>query len=148
VLVSGVLAASMGIMPIYNRFVKPQLALFNVDSSTALTGNQGGLWVHNSDNLIVGGFDSIVLFLVIFAIMTIIPYLLHRTRPEDVKPPYLCGENTEDRRGIEFTSPGDKIDNVVVHNYYMSGVFGEEKMTLWANFAAVAIILIMFGVII
>ena len=54
----------------------------------------------------------------------------------------------DDIRGIEFIGPMDKVENVVVHNYYLSSMFSEEKLTLWANLAATAVILVMFGVVI
>ncbi len=66
-----------------------------------------------------------------------------------VKPPYVGGElANDDIRGIEFIGPMDKLENIVVHNYYLSGVFGESSLTLWTNLIAGAIILVMFGVVI
>ena len=61
----------------------------------------------------------------------------------------MCGENVgDDIRGIEFTGPGDKVETVVVRNYYMESVFGENKLTFWLNILAGAIIIITLGVVI
>ncbi len=62
--------------------------------------------------------------------------------------PYLCGENTDDSRGIDFVSVADKVEPVIVRNYYLTGAFGENKLTLWVNGIGLAIILVMFGVVI
>jgi ech hydrogenase subunit A len=146
-LLTGVIAASVGVAQFFNYFVAPYLDSLKIDSGAALEGNSGGLWLFSS-NGIMGSFSGMPLFLIIVGIMLTIPYLLSITKPESVKPPYLCGENTDDLRGIEFMSPGDKVENVVVHNYYLKAAFGEERLTLWTNVAAVALILIMFGVVI
>jgi ech hydrogenase subunit A len=105
--------------------------------------------LQGANSAIVGGFASILFFVIVFVLIITIPYFLRRTKPEKVRPPYLCGENVNsDVRGLEFTSPGDKVENVVVQNYYMTGIFGEDKLTLWTNLVAGAIIIIMFGVVI
>jgi hypothetical protein len=36
---------------------------------------------------------------------------------------------------------------VIVHNYYFMGIFGEQRLTLFLNLGAVALILLMFGVV-
>lgn len=146
----GVLAASVLMMQMYNTFVAPQINLLHLPDKTAgLEGNHGGVWLRGMENMNVGGFAAIPIFLLIFAMMLLIPYFLRKTRAESVKPPYLCGENiNNDIRGIEFMSPADKVENVIVHNYYMTGMFGEGNLTIWCNAAALAIILVMFGVVI
>ena len=97
----------------------------------------------------MGGFATIPFFLILFAVILTIPYFLRMTKPERIKPPYVGGElANDDIRGIEFIGPGDKLESVVVHNYYFSGVLGEKNLTLWTNIIAGAIILVMFGVVI
>jgi ech hydrogenase subunit A len=41
----------------------------------------------------------------------------------------------------------DKTESVIVRNFYLTKIFGENKLTIAVNFAAIAIILIMFGVV-
>ncbi len=137
-----VLACSLGIAPLFNHLVKPQIIKFNIPGDIFLSGTDGGIWSS------IGGFGIIYFFILVFAVLFTVPFFLHKAKAEYIKPPYLCGENTSDPRGIEFVSPADKVDNVVVHNYYLSGVFGENNLTLWVNLIAGALILIMFGVII
>ena len=59
----------------------------------------------------------------------------------------MCGENTDNIIGTEFNSTADKIENVIVRNYYLTGVFGEKNLTLYFNLISLAIISIMFGVV-
>jgi len=145
-LLVGVVGASIGVAPIYNYLIKPQIAAFGISGKPVLTGNGLGLWLNGTKSF--GGFAFILFFAVIVVLMLLIPYFLRKTKSETVKKPYLCGENTDDIRGIEFMSPGEKVENVVVRNYYLSGIFGEANLTLWTNIVAGAIILIMFGVVI
>lgn len=148
VLVAAVVACSVLLVPLYNNLIKPYIIGFNSGDKSLLVGEKLGISLQGLNNTVIGGFASIVFFIVVFAVMITIPYFLRKTRAETIKPPYLCGENTSDAKGIEFMSPADKIDNVVVHNYYLTGFFGENNLTLWVNLAAGAIILIMFGVVI
>lgn len=149
VMFAGVFAVSIGIVPIFNLLVKPQLEAFGLTHDMMLAGSGSSVLLSGESNSLVGGFASIPFFLIILVLMVAIPYFRSRTKAENVKPPYLCGGNiNDDVRGLEFVSPGNKVENVLVHNYYMSGVFGESRLTLWSNLAAIAIILVMFGVVI
>ncbi len=148
ILVTGVLAASVLVVPLYNSLIKPYIQSLS-GISPKIAAESGGLMIHGLDNAVIGGFVSILFFVIIFALMVIIPILFKHAKPESVKPPYLCGENiNNDIRGLEFTSPADKVEEVVVHNYYLKGAFGEVRLTPWLNAIAGAIILIMFGVVI
>jgi ech hydrogenase subunit A len=81
--------------------------------------------------------------------MVAIPFFANRIKPSMLKPPYLCGDNVDDDyKGIEFIGPGDKIESVVVRNYYMKSVFGEKKLTMWFNILAGALVFILLGVVI
>ncbi len=149
ILVTGVLAASVLVVPLYNTLIKPYIKSLGGVSPNVIATENGGLMIHGLDNAVTGGFVSILFFIIIFALMVIIPIFFKHAKPESVKPPYLCGENVNnDIRGLEFTSPAEKVEQVVVHNYYLKGAFGELRLTPWLNAIAGAIILIMFGVVI
>jgi ech hydrogenase subunit A len=144
-----VLGCTLGVSLIYSKLVEPYIESLGIMNGAFLTGKDGGLW--SSFGIFggtVGGFSIMYFFILVFAIMLTVPFFLRKAKPESIKPPYLCGENTDDIRGIEFVSVSDKKDNVIVHNYYLSGAFGEDKLTLWCNVIAGALILIMFGVIV
>ncbi|AEY68072.1 NADH-quinone oxidoreductase subunit L [Clostridium sp. BNL1100] len=149
VLIALVMAASIGIAPLYNQFVKPQIMAFNISDKEMLSGTGMGVWLEKVNQAVYGGFASIIFFGVILILMVAIPIIANRIKPARLKPPYLCGSNVdEDLRGLEFISPGDKVEKVVVRNYYMESVFGENKLTFWLNLAAGAIIIILLGVVI
>ncbi len=145
-----VLAASIFITPLFNGLIAPQLASYGFADASQLSGQAGGIWIGGGGgNPLMGGFATIPFFLILFAVILTIPYFLRMTKPERIKPPYVGGElANDDIRGIEFIGPGDKLESVVVHNYYFSGVLGEKNLTLWTNIIAGAIILVMFGVVI
>jgi ech hydrogenase subunit A len=149
VLIAFVMAASIGIAPLYNQFVKPQILAFQIADKEALAGTGLGIWLQKVDAAVYGGFASILFFAVILVLMVAIPIIANRIKPSRLKSPYLCGANAdEDLRGLEFISPGDKVETVVVRNYYMQNVFGENKLTFWVNVVAGAVIIIMLGVVI
>ncbi len=148
-LIAFVMAASIGIAPLYNQFVKPQILSFQMADKELLAGTGLGIWLQKMDAAVYGGFASILFFAVILVLMVALPIIAHKIKPSRLKPPYLCGSNADDDlRGLEFISPGDKVDTVVVRNYYMQSVFGEDKLTLWVNLIAGAVIIIMLGVVI
>lgn len=147
-LISAMFAASILILPLFNTVVQPQLSAMNLADKTVLSGGSASISLFAGNDSLVGAFASLPFFAIIFAVLILIAYLLKHTRKEAIKAPYLCGANTDDLRGIEFIGPGDKVENVIVHNYYMAGLFGENNMTLWVNLLAGALILIMFGVVI
>jgi ech hydrogenase subunit A len=148
-LITFVTAASVGIAPLYNQFIKPQVISFKIADKQELAGTGMGIWLHKVDAAVYGGFASILFFIIILVLIVAIPFIANRIKPSRLKPPYLCGGNTdEDYKGIEFISPGDKVESVVVRNYYMQSAFGEDKLTFWVNLVAGAVIIIMLGVVI
>jgi len=140
-----VLACSIGIAPIFNSIIKPQIERLKIQGTAVLSGENGGIWANNGQ---FGGFGIVYFFIIVLAILITIPFFMRKAKPESMKTPYLCGENTADTRGIEFMGPGEKIENALVHNYYFKNIFNESGLTLWVNVVAGAIILIMFGVVI
>jgi ech hydrogenase subunit A len=149
ILAAIVLAASVLIVPLFNMLVAPQLSFDSLGKVNTLTSGSGGLWLGNGGSLYMGGFASIAFFIILFAVVMTIPFFVIRTKAERIRAPYMGGEQVgDDIRGIEFIGPGDKKESVVVHNYYFKNVLGEENLTLWVNLIAIAIILVMFGVVI
>lgn len=149
-MLAGVFAASIGIVPLFNHLINPQLEAFGVNGNMTLAGEAAGIVLNGASDSVMGGFASIPFFVVFLLLMAGIGIYMSKTKAESIRTPYLCGANADDTdvRGLEFISPGDKVETVVVRNYYLSGFFGENKMTLWLNLAAVAIILVMFGVVV
>ena len=148
IMIVGVFSASIFVVQLFNFFVYPYLTILIMRSGTVPIAGNGGIWLANMNTGLVGGAMLMPLFLVLIALAVLIPYLRKKTKPANIRKPYLCGENTNDMRGINFTGPAEMVDSVVVHNYYFRGALGEGNLTLWMNCIAIAMILIMFGVVI
>ncbi len=144
-LMVGVIFTGVDISGIFKTTVAPYLAGFFPAAGTVLNGSNG-LWLVGAGKT-VGGFAPGYFFLILLVLLIAAPFFLKRSTAQ-LKPPYLCGANTADRKGLEFNAPANLVENVVVRNYYLAGAFGEAVLTPWVNFIAGAIILIMFGVVI
>ncbi|NLD45758.1 MAG: NADH-quinone oxidoreductase subunit L [Clostridiaceae bacterium] len=147
-LLTCVLACSIFIVQLYDRLIFPYVKTLKLQDSTFLSSHKFGISPVGLDKALVGSFDSMMFFVIICVLVVLIVILLNKTNPESIKKPYLCGENTADTKGLEFMSPGEKIENVIVHNYYFKGALNENNLTLWMNVISSAVILILFGVVI
>jgi len=144
-----VFVVCVGIAPLYTYLVDPQLQAFNLTDKIQLLGVNGGLWLMSGTTAVVGGFSILMVFGIIFFLLIGVPYYMHKTKAADLRTPYLCGENSDstDLQGRDFTGPGEKSTVSMVRNYYLSGVFGEARLTMVLNQVAIAIIMLMFGVV-
>ena len=130
-LLTGVILLAIGIVPLFNFLVKPYLDSINSKSGVPV-----------SEMLVL------MLFIVLLVLVFFLLRFSSKFNSSNLRKPYMCGENTDDIRGIEFMGPGDTTDEVVVHNYYLDGMFGEDKLTIVTNLIAGATILVMFGVVV
>jgi ech hydrogenase subunit A len=148
-LLISVFAVCIGIAPLYNMLIDPQIKAFHISEKIMLLGGaDGGIWLKAFNGEIVGGFAVLTVFTIIGILLLAILYYMRNTKLDEVRTPYLCGENVDaDIRGLQFTGPGEKPADVIVRNYYFHGYFGEERLTLVMNLTALAIILLMFGVV-
>jgi len=149
ILVVAIIVTGVDISMIFKAAVAPFLLESMKGVPETILNGINGLWLVGDSGKVVGGFSSIYFFMILFLLFLLYPYLYRKSKAELLKPPYLCGANTEeDTKGLEFNAPADTVDQVIVHNYYFAGAFGEANLTPWANFIAGAIIMIMFGVVI
>jgi len=141
-----VFAVCVGIAPMYNALIDPQLKAFALTDKIQLIGSQGGIWLMTG-SAAVGGFSVLAVFAIIFLLILLVPYYMGRGKEADLRTPYMCGENIgSDLRGLEFNGPGEKPAPAIVRNFYLTGAFGEERLTLILNLIAGAIILLMICV--
>jgi ech hydrogenase subunit A len=147
-LVTLTFAVSILIIQVYNllvgKFVQDNISTLN--TSSIITADSLGFHLV-TENGIFGGFPVFLFFGLFIITLAMIPICLSSSKNSIQSKPYLCGENTDDPRGVEAYMPGDRIEFITSGNYYLKSFFSEEKLTLWLNLISLAIILIMFGVV-
>lgn len=138
ILITGVVAMSLGAFPMYRHWFKPvSAALFHLTP------------VDVSRCILMDSVDSYMewpLFAVLFLVIVAIWMSLARFRKEHVRLPFLCGENLpDDTLSYDFRSLMDAKNTAYAASVYMVPLFGEAAITAWANLVAAMIILAMFG---
>ncbi|MCB2145479.1 MAG: NADH-quinone oxidoreductase subunit L [Deltaproteobacteria bacterium] len=66
----------------------------------------------------------------------------HANRGRAVSP-YLCGEQTAEP--CVFNGPMDQPVKAGAKNYYLTSIFGEERLTVWLNSAAAVLLILLLG---
>lgn len=135
-----VVTGSVGVAPVYDRLVRPVVVDQFAVRGVVRTGG-GGLLTP------IGDFLPWPIFLVIVAVLLLLLAMISRLGPEDARPPYLCGENADQKPGISFYSARDEVEHSETGNYYLEGVFGEGAIRQWANPLALALLLVMAGLL-
>ena len=130
-----VVAGTVGVSVLYRLLVAPYLAGLNT-----LTAAMAG---QNSADL-VAGFSILQGFMLVMGLAAVVVYLFLRQRPARFEPPWVGGElANHDIRGIEFIGPGDRTEQIVVHSYYMEGIFSEKYLVIPASFISILLIVTM-----
>ncbi len=96
--------------------------------------------------------------LIIFAFMALALVVYYfafwrRFRPENVRLPFLCGENVDidklnpedDVRSYDFHSIYDRVEHTVISSMYFRGIVNEKWTTRCLNWAAWLIIIALIG---
>lgn len=142
ILVTGVIIASVCIVPLFNFFVSPQ---FKNIKGFKILGAYGLIEV--TDGGVIGAFAYFAVFIVVAAVVFAIPFILKRFSPERCRQPYMCGENCEIDGVIYFKGEADKDNEVVFHNYYLKNAFGEEKLNKWLTIIGIVFMLCLFAAV-
>lgn len=134
-----VMVASLGAMPIYQFVIKPlTLSVFG-----KLT-DRASLTLLDSVDAFLAWPMLVVLGAIVLAVL-IGSALFHKSR---VRLPYLCGENiTSDEYSFLFRGIADKQSMAMLNSYYLSPLFGENRVTALCNPVAALIVISLFGVI-
>ena len=140
ILVTGVIIAGFSVFSVYHGFIVP--IIFKIFPTTAF---EYTAW-HMLKT--VGEFKEWPLFAMLGIVVIALLYTFRQIRPSQIRLPYLCGENVEDKEcTYTFMSVADKPQKARLMSYYFKQVFGEDVMERWTNPMAVALILLMFGMI-
>jgi ech hydrogenase subunit A len=133
-------------LPILNNYiVNPAIKqLLNV--SPQVEGVIGGILIHKG-SVVSGGFDGVIALLIVMFVVFLLLFLLSAFNKPKIVAPYTGGEHTSNNNiGRYFVGPQDKVERVIMHNYYFKGIFGEKRLGLICSFISVLLILVMFGV--
>jgi len=135
---------SLAVWPIMNYLIVPYV------SASAVYGAAGGFVTDNPGALVelqstAGGFPFVALFIAIVSLFALTTIMVQFRRPVHVQP-YLCGENAAELPEVSFRSPMDAPQTMTVGGYYFDRLFGESRHTRWINFAAVLLLLLLFGI--
>ncbi len=145
-----VVLCSVLIEPIYQMVIKPGVPhIFNMSSPGLVMNNvYGGVALYDRFSGVVGSFSVIPFFILMLFLVLIFPVFLFKLKPNEARPPYTGGElANNDIRGIDFTGPGEKVEKIVVRNYYFGNIFSESVLNLPLTCIGVFILLIMLGAV-
>ncbi len=89
-----------------------------------------------------GAFAVIPLFVVIAVAFIVAARAMGNYKVTPAAAPYFGGIQTPDAAG--YVGPMNKVVPVVAGHYYMTALFGEEKLSRYVNGAAIALLALMF----
>ena len=140
ILVVGVVIAGFTVFSAYNSYIIP--IVHQVFPPTAFEATD---WKMLQT---VGEFLEWPLFTMLVIVLVALLATLRKISATQIRPPFLCGENVADEEATYiFRSVMDKPQKARLMSYYFTQVFGEDILTQGANLIAIAIILLMFGII-
>ena len=90
-----------------------------------------------------GAFPVLPLGLVAVVGFVIAIWAVRKAAGARVVPPYLSGIQTSEP-GV-FTGPMNVPTKAEARNYYLSSIFGEDKLTTWLNLAAGVLLILVVG---
>jgi len=145
-LLAGIFVVGIGVGPIYQNFLRAA-------TNDVVSGNQ--IIALGLNNLIlitpsfmqrdiVGLFPVWPIYLILIAAL-LLPLLLIRLKPEELRPVYMCGEQTGGTDTDEWLAEADHKTKFQLGGYYYQSALGEKKVNPWANAIAILILVIMLG---
>jgi len=133
-LIIGAIGLSIFIAPFYDELIRPAVA-----GPTITTGT----WFFWG---VIGAFVGWPIFAVL-ALALVVPSLLIRLKPEQIRPAYMCGENVESEIA-EFRSVADQRTVLETGGLYLTKFLGEHNLNRLVNPTALVILLIIFAVVV
>ncbi|MDF2801305.1 MAG: NADH/Ubiquinone/plastoquinone [Anaerocolumna sp.] len=86
----------------------------------------------------IGSSDiKIMIFMLLMLIVIPISFIpLYKQDKRRIVPIYMAGENTGDNES--FYSAGGGTRQVELHNWYLKGYFGKDKLMFWSNLVSIS----------
>jgi ech hydrogenase subunit A len=129
----GAVVVSFGAPWLYTELVAPALVAFGsspFEISQGVFGNPAG------------AFAVVPLFIVVIVGFFFAVRAMRKTEVTAAAIPYMGGLQNDD--GSAYIGPMNQEIQVESGHYYMSALFGEEKLSRWVNGAALALLALMF----
>jgi ech hydrogenase subunit A len=127
---------SILIAPVYNGVVVPALTEAGYNPALAFITDVGFL------KSPIGIFASWPIFIII-ALALLIPSLIARPKPEELRAPYVCGENVE--IGVdEFVAVADERTELKTGGFYVENILGEGKLNRFVVPLGIVLLVILF----
>jgi ech hydrogenase subunit A len=95
---------------------------------------------------VIGSYPVWPLFIV-FAVAIVLPLLFISLKPQELRPVYMCGEQAGDVDTDEWYCAADVKTKLQLGGYYYKDAIGEEAINPWVYVIAIALLVIMFGVV-
>jgi ech hydrogenase subunit A len=119
---------------LYTGLIEPAVAAFGPAPYEIVNGVFGSA---------VGAFAVVPLFVVVVVGVIFAVRAMGKTVVTPEAAPYFGGANTADSGG--YIGPMNKPIPVAASHYYMTALFGEEKLSRWVNGAALLLLALMFA---
>lgn len=116
-----IVITSILVFPIYDYFIKPQVAVL-LETAPTITGQAGQFTSE------IGAFAYAAIFIVLVLALLIYIATKNMFSPR-TSSYYMCGENNFEKDGLMFRNGLCSYDKSSVSNIYLQNTFGETKLT-------------------
>jgi ech hydrogenase subunit A len=143
-LLVGIFIVGFGIAPIFQRFVLA--AAHDVISGNQVIASGWDILTTSpaQKDMLLGFFPVWVLY-VVFGIAVVLPLILVRVNPTEMRPVYLCGEQSGPCDTDEYCAEADIKTKLTLGGYYFQDTLGEKTMNPVANTIAILLLILMIG---
>lgn len=145
-LVAALIPAVTALLPQLNNIVAAPAARQMLHRADAVVSRSDGIALMGGGQ-VTGAFGGVLALLLALVAGFLLVFLLAKLKKPRFVPPYACGALTsENPSGGAFIGPKDKVERVVIHNYYLTSLFNEKKLLPACSLISVLLILVVFGV--
>lgn len=140
----GIFVVGIGIAPIYQAFIGA--ATNNVIAGTQVLAAGWSIATSSGteQNLFLGFFPVWALYIV-FGIAVLLPLILVGLKPTELRPVYMCGEQTGNIDSDEYLAEADTKTKVILGGYYFQDSLGEKALNPVVNTIAIILLVVMIG---
>jgi ech hydrogenase subunit A len=143
-LLLGIFVVGIGVAPIYQNFIAS--AAHNVISGTQVfAAGWDNISLSGASVKGVLGFFPVWLLYVVFGIAVLVPLIFFGLKPTQLRPVYMCGEQSGGIDSDEYLAEADTKTKVILGGYYFQDSLGEKALNPVVNTIAIILMVIMIG---